>query len=70
MKNFGEAIAHLKAGGAVARKGWNGKGMYLYLESKRIGFEPCICMFNAEGKNQPGWVASQPDMLSEDWVCF
>lgn len=29
--DFGEALAELKAGGMVAREGWNGKGMFLYL---------------------------------------
>ena len=29
--NFGEAIIALKQGKKVARKGWNGKGMFLYL---------------------------------------
>lgn len=29
--NFGHALETLKAGGLVARAGWNGKGMYLYL---------------------------------------
>lgn len=29
--NFGEAITALKAGGKVAREGWNGKGMFLFL---------------------------------------
>lgn len=29
--NFGKAIEELKNGNRVARKGWNGKGMFLYL---------------------------------------
>ena len=29
--NFGEALEALKAGKKVARAGWNGKGMYIYL---------------------------------------
>lgn len=29
--NFGDALNVLKVGGKVARKGWNGKGMFLYL---------------------------------------
>lgn len=28
---------------------------------------PCLIMFNAQGDRQPGWVASQADMLAEDW---
>ena len=29
--NFGEALELLKKGKKVARKGWNGKGMFLFL---------------------------------------
>lgn len=29
--------------------------------------EPCICMYTAAGKHQPGWLASQNDMLATDW---
>lgn len=29
-KNFGEAIEALKSGKKVQRKGWNGKGMFIY----------------------------------------
>lgn len=29
--NFGSAVAALKAGSKVARAGWNGKGMFVYL---------------------------------------
>lgn len=29
--NFGEALAAIKAGKRVARAGWNGKGMFLFL---------------------------------------
>lgn len=30
--NFGEALKALKDGRSVAREGWNGKNMYLWLE--------------------------------------
>ena len=30
--DFGKAIEALKQGKKVARKGWNGKGMYLWLK--------------------------------------
>lgn len=29
--NFGSALSILKNGGRVARRGWNGKGMFLFL---------------------------------------
>lgn len=30
-------------------------------------YEPCIVMFTAQQKHQPGWLASQADMLADDW---
>jgi hypothetical protein len=80
VMNFGEAIAALKAGKMVQRAGWNGKNMHIYLEdgySQTVGdgvfkgqkrhYESVICMFTAQGTHQPGWLASQPDILAEDW---
>lgn len=31
-------------------------------------FNPSITMFTATGEMQPGWLASQTDMLAEDWA--
>lgn len=78
--NFGEALQALKDNKLVARQGWNGKGMHIYLEDGhrmkiRAGvfkgqervYAPAIHMFTAQGTHQPGWLASQADMLAEDW---
>jgi len=88
--SFGGAIAALKQGHKVARKGWNGKGMWLILvegqkevslregstyrtalNQEKCELLPHIDMWtvNAEGRRAmlPGWVASQTDMLTEDW---
>lgn len=72
--DFGQALAELKNGYRVARKGWNGAGMHIFLEEdfrvldqETVVFEPCIVMFTAQGKYQPGWLASQADLLAEDW---
>lgn len=65
--DFGEALRELKAHFCVCREGWNGKGMYIYLNDKDPAHEPFICMYTAQGKHQPGWLASQADMLAEDW---
>jgi len=74
--NFGKAIEALKNGNKVQRKGWNGKGMYLWLCAiisnwtdsdgntyKRL---PYIYMKTADDHVVP-WVASQTDVLAEDW---
>ena len=71
--SFGWALTMLKKGHRVQRRGWNGKGMYLYLiefsqySGLNLAFKPCIVMHTAQGDEQPGWLASQPDMLGEDW---
>ncbi len=66
--NFGGAIETLKLGGKVRRTGWNGKNMHLYLVGEDDpDHPPYIVMFTAQRAHQAGWVASQPDMLAEDW---
>lgn len=86
---FGQAIEAMKQGQKVARRGWNGKGMYLWLlpatEVKKewchdprlieaMGERetlPClgsIRMFTATKEVLTGWLASQTDMLADDWV--
>lgn len=70
--NFGEAIAELKAGNAVCRTGWNGKGMWIwYADASKLSPDdlPFIEMKTAQGKYVP-WVASQSDILAEDWIIF
>ena len=81
---FGEALELLKAGKKVARAGWNGKGMFLFLvpgsnfkanrapllgiypEGTEINYCPHIDMKTADDKFVP-WLASQTDVLAEDW---
>ena len=91
--NFGEALEALKAGKRVARRGWNGKGAYLwYMPPQRVFVanwashvgvpnDPTpaerelgyvrICghidMMSAQGERVIGWLASQTDLLSDDW---
>jgi hypothetical protein len=78
--DFGDAVRAMKKGECLRRAGWNGKGMHIYIEDyfhvllgKDTGlehnrkYEPVICMFTAQKTHQPGWLANQPDILSEDW---
>ena len=68
--DFGEAIRELKAGNRVARAGWNGRGMYVELQTLDANSKmtlPYIYMQTVQGDLVP-WLASQTDMLSEDWV--
>lgn len=87
---FGDALFFLKQGKKVARKGWNGKGMWIclgkghpHLDSESFwnehtrdfarnngGFAevlPYILFKTADGKILMGWLASQTDMLCDDW---
>lgn len=81
---FGLAIEALKKGKKVARKGWNGKGMFVYYVSPgrypakmeiakniaskdgKVDYGAYIAMKTAQGYVVP-WLASQTDMLAEDW---
>lgn len=66
--NFGEAIERLKRGEQVCRSGWNGKGMYLFYVNYMEGsWLPFIAMKTVDGKLVP-WLASQTDILAEDWL--
>ena len=81
---FDLAIQAVKIGARIARRGWNGKGMYVFLaEGQSIEFSTSADMseFNnqevevgdmlvlrtAQGTLQPGWLATQSDILADDW---
>ena len=77
--DFGQAIVALKEGKRVARKGWNGKGIFLELQRPDAHSKmthPYIYIDTTglqtdnpnAPKNRVPWLASQTDMLSEDWV--
>lgn len=67
---FGGALHALKRGHFVARTGWNGKDMYIGLQNPTSLSQmslPYIFMRTVQGDLVP-WLASQTDMLSNDWV--
>lgn len=76
--DFGTAVEALKQGARVAREGWNGKGMWLIyiggneydvdapLRFNTTELSPYIAMKTADNKLVP-WLASQTDVLAEDW---
>jgi len=70
LVSFQMALTHLKAGRRVARNGWNSKGMWLKAQFPDTGSKmtlPYIYMKTADD-NQVPWLASQTDLLEEDWV--
>lgn len=66
---FGEALDELKEGNKVSREGWNGKDQWLSLqipdENSKMK-RPYIFISPVDGDLVP-WVASQSDLLAEDW---
>ena len=77
-RDFGWALNCLKHGKAVARKGWNGKGIYIKLQTPDANSKmtlPYIYIVTngliTDNPNAPKgvvpWLASQTDMLAEDW---
>lgn len=106
---FGQALESIKQGRLATRRGWNGKGMFIFmrptdeirvdivvnnvkslpyavkeyfkqdivdtpvndiLETDVVKFTAYLCMKAADGTIVNGWLASQTDMLSEDWMLF
>lgn len=76
--NFGEAIAALKEGELLEREGWNGKGIFIALQvpdenSKMTSPYIYIDTTGLQTDNEAApkslvpWLASQTDMLADDW---
>ena len=80
--NFGEAIKYLKRGFRVKRQGWNGKNQYVELATCISYINADHNIINVNHRNignnalafvgtsgvQMGWLASQADMLADDWM--
>lgn len=80
--DFGNAITFVKNGLKCARKGWNGKNQHIelatgigYVNNKGEQINPsheaignnAIAFVGTSGV-QIGWLASQADMLADDWI--
>lgn len=83
---FGVAIEAVKRGEKIARKGWNGKGMFVYyvnansypvsgnanspvqgmFENDMVPYQAYLAFKTADNNIVP-WLASQTDILAEDW---
>ena len=75
--DFSAALLLLKDGKRVARTGWNGKGMWVELqrpldESSKMTLPYLFLSYPVDAKQTPGarvpWLASQTDLLAEDWI--
>ena len=82
--DFGEVIKAIKVGKKAKRVGWNGKDQYIelaraisYISSDgevvnaehNIMGNKAIAFVGTSGV-QLGWLASQADILAEDWIIF
>ena len=80
--DFGDAIKLLKQGKKMQRQGWNGKNQYIELatnisyintnketiNAKHEAIGNMAIAFVGTSGVQLGWLASQADMLAEDWI--
>ena len=81
--NFSIILESLKQGSKIARKGWNGKGMFVYLVpaasypamtkvtkeyfGETVKYNAYFAIKNVDGTVST-WVPSVNDVLAEDWV--
>ena len=82
LHTFGEAIEAVKKGAKISRCGWNGKEQWVELAKCISYVNDKGELINAEHDDimdralacvgtrgvQIGWLASQADMLAEDWL--
>lgn len=80
--SFSDAIKYMKRGLKVKRKGWNGKNQHIELATNIGYMDPDGKIINPDNADignkaiafvgtsgvQLGWLASQADMLAEDWM--
>lgn len=88
---FSTALEAAKNGARIAREGWNGKNMFVFLfkgeikagppnksfdpeiikwfyeNNQNVNLLPSLCMYTATQEILIGWLASQTDMLANDW---
>jgi len=68
--NFGNVLVYLREGISCYREGWNGKGQFISLqipdENSKMTL-PYIYISTVDGNLVP-WLASQTDLLAEDWL--
>lgn len=81
--DFSYALKQVKRGKKIKREGWNDKNEYVSLglnfsfldKSTNTIVNPhhdnignCALIFHGTSGVQVGWLASQSDMLADDWV--
>ena len=67
--SFSKALELLKEGRKVARNGWNGKGLWIEMQRPDAYSKmtlPYLYLNYPQGNRVP-WLASQTDLICEDW---
>ena len=67
---FGEALLHIKQGGAVSREGWNGTGMKVQAEfpDDHSKMDRPYCYIQDIHKVNTPWTPSSGDLFAYDWI--
>ena len=68
--NFEGALTEIKRGKLLARRGWNGKNQWVALHNPYEGDSKMTLPYlyiNTVESNFVPWLASQTDLLAEDW---
>ena len=68
--DIGQAIEMMRGGHTVARRGWNGKGMWVeHVPAKDFSFSELLPHFVIKNTNNSfsTWVPSINDCLADDW---
>ena len=67
--DFSDALRAVKQGHCIAREGWNGKNLEVMIQRPDTNSKmtlPYLYIRYPDGKKCP-WLASQTDLLSDDW---
>ena len=74
--DFGDALKAAKSGASIQRKGWNGVGLVVKAqypdENSKMTLPYLYIEYPHDAKTTPGakcpWLASQTDIIAEDWA--
>ena len=78
--DFSDALTLLKGGSRIMRRGWNGRGQFVFIATvsslvsqhcSGLSIEPTeILMQCSSDKVLSAWLPSTSDLLAEDWALY
>ena len=66
--DFGEAVRKLKEGKKVARRGWNGKGIYIELQRPDENSKMTLPIFTSSQRSLKQITLTHPKVLFLGWL--